>query len=67
MGAHLHEGVLLRWAAAGLLHELAVDLTLQLGVNQADLQCCLGQGHVVVHRGGFHWHIDEELAGLAGK
>ena len=26
--AHLHEGVLLRRAAAGLLHELAVDLAL---------------------------------------
>lgn len=65
--AHLHEGVLLRWAAAGLLHELAVDLALQLRVNQADLQGRLGQGHVVVHRGGLHGHIDEELAGLAGK
>lgn len=63
----LHEGVLLRWAAAGLLHELAVDLALQLRVDQADLQGRLGQGHVVVHRGGLHGHIDEELAGLAGK
>lgn len=64
---YLHERILLRRAAAGLLHELAVDLALQLGVNQADLQGPLGQGRVVVHRGGFHGHIDEELAGLAGK
>lgn len=64
---YLHEGVLLRRAAAGLLHELAIDLTLQLRVNQADLQCSLGQGHVVVHRGSFHWHVDEELAGLGGN
>lgn len=64
--AHLHEGVLLRRAAADLLHELAVDLALQLGVNQADLQRRLRQGHVVVHRGSFHGHVDEELAGLQG-
>lgn len=63
---YLREGVLLRWAAAGLLHELAVDLALQLRVNQADLQGPLDQGHMVVHRGGFHGHVDEELAALAG-
>lgn len=63
-GTHLHEGVLLRGTAAGLLHELAVDLTLQLGVHQADLQGRLRQGHVVVHGGSFHGHVDEELAGL---
>lgn len=65
--AHLYERVFLRWAAAGLLHELAVDLALQLGVNEADLQGCLGQRHVVVHGGSLHRHVDEELAGLAGK
>jgi len=63
----LYERALLRWAAAGLLHELAVDLALQLGVNQANLQGRLGQRHVVVHRGCFHGHVDEELAGLAGQ
>lgn len=64
---HLHKGVLLRWAAAGLLHELAIDLALQFRVDQAHLQRCLGQGYMVVHGGRFHRHIDEQLAGLAQK
>lgn len=35
-------------------------------MSQADLQRRLRQGYMVVHRGGFHGHVDEELAGLQG-
>lgn len=61
---HLNDWVVLGLSAIRLFNKLTEDFILQLSMCQADLQCCLGEWHVVINRRCFHGDIDEQLTGL---